>query len=175
MMDEDLTDCFSRFRSLRGLWRDMAQAMGATPRISADLPADDADYLRDKMRQCLSSQGGEVTARARAAQLGRAYLDLNQQGRLKFLRILAAEFGTDKAAVDKAVAAVTTAAGPEARSRAERKLRVVLEPARVKLLTQFTSLPEGVKFLVDMREELSNIAKSDPVFEGLADIGRAHV
>ena len=169
MMDEDPTGWFNRFRSLRGLWRDMAQAMGATPRISADLPADDADYLRDKMRQCLSSQGGEVTARARAAQLGRAYLDLNEEGRLKFLRILAAEFGTDKAAVDKAIAAVTAAAGPEARSRAERKLKAVLEPPRVKLLTQFTSLPEGVKFLVDLREELAHIAKSDPILEALAD------
>jgi malonyl-CoA decarboxylase len=149
--------------------RDIAQAMGANPRISADLPADDADYLRDKMRQCLSSQGGEVAARARAAQLGRAYLDLNDGGRLKFLRILATEFGTDKSAVDKALAAVTAAAGPEARSRAERKLKAVLEPARVKLLTQFTSLPEGVKFLVDMRDELTQIARNDPAFEALAD------
>ncbi len=168
-MDEDLTGWFSRLRSLRGLWRDIAQAMGANPRISADLPADDADYLRDKMRQCLSSQGGEVAARARAAQLGRAYLDLNNGGRLKFLRILATEFGTDKSAVDKALAAVTAAAGPEARSRAERKLKAVLEPARVKLLTQFTSLPEGVKFLVDMRDELTQIARNDPAFEALAD------
>jgi malonyl-CoA decarboxylase len=169
MMDEDITGWFSRFRSLRGLWRDIAQAMGATPRIAADLPPDHADYLRDKMRQCLSSQGGEVTARARAAQLGRVYLDLNEEGRLKFLRILATEFGTDKSAVDKAVAGVVAAASPEARSRAERKLKAVLEPARVKLLTQFTSLPEGVKFLVDMREELTRIARNDPVFEGLAD------
>lgn len=168
-MDEDLTGWFSRFRSLRGVWRDIAQAMGATPRIAADLPADDADYLRDKMRQCLSSQGGEVTARARAAQLGRAYLDLNEEGRLKFLRILATEFGTDKSAVDKALAAVAAAAGPEARSSAERKLRAVLEPARLKLLTQFTSLPEGVKFLVDMRDELTRIAKRDPVLDCLAD------
>jgi malonyl-CoA decarboxylase len=169
MMDEDLTGWFSRFRSLRGLWRDIALAMGAAPRLAADLPADDADYLRDKMRQCLSSQGGEVAARARAAQLGRAYLDLSQEGRLKFLRILAGEFGTDKAAVDKALAAVVAAAGPDSRSRAERKLKAVLEPARVKLLTQFTSLPEGVKFLVDMRDELTQIAKGDPIFEGLAD------
>jgi len=168
-MDEDITGWFSRLRSLRGLWRDIAQAMGATPRIAADLPPDHADYLRDKMRQCLSSQGGEVTARARAAQLGRVYLDLNAEGRLKFLRILATEFGTDKSAVDKAVAGVVAAASPEARARAERKLKAVLEPARVKLLTQFTSLPEGVKFLVDMREELTRIARNDPVFEGLAD------
>jgi malonyl-CoA decarboxylase len=168
-MDDDLTGWLSRFRSLRGLWRDIAQAMGATPRIAADLPADDADILRDTMRQCLTSQGGEVTARARAAQLGRAYLDLNEQGRLKFLRILATEFGTDKAAVDKAIAAVTAAAGPDARARAERKLRAVLEPPRVKLLTQFTTLPEGVKFLVDMREEVQHFAKSAPVLEGLAD------
>ncbi len=168
-MDDDLTGWLSRFRSLRGLWRDIAEAMGANPRISAHLPADDADYLRDKMRQCLSSQGGEVAARARAAQLGRAYLDLNEHGRLKFLRILATEFGTDKASVDKALAAVTEASAPEARARAERKLRAVLEPARVKLLTQFTSLPEGVKFLVDMREELQRIAKNDPALDGLAD------
>jgi len=168
-MDDDLTGWLSRFRSLRGLWRDIAEAMGANPRISAHLPADDADYLRDKMRQCLSSQGGEVTARARAAQLGRAYLDLNEQGRLKFLRILATEFGTDKAAVDKALKALGEATAPEARQRAERKLRAMLEPARVKLLTQFTSLPEGVKFLVDMREEITHLAKTEPVLEGVAD------
>jgi malonyl-CoA decarboxylase len=141
--------------------------MGSSPRIAADLPADDAELLRDQMRQCLSAQGGEVTARARAAQLGRTYLDLSSEGRLRFLRILALEFDTDRAAIDKAIAKVTQAADPQARGRAERKLKAALEPPRVKLLTQFTSLPEGVKFLVDMREELSHIAKNEPLFEGL--------
>jgi malonyl-CoA decarboxylase len=139
------------------------------PRISADLPAGDADLLRDQMRQCLSAQGGEVTARARAAQLGRTYLDLNADGRMKFLRILANEFDTDRASIDKAIAKVVEAADPRARARAERRLKAVLEPPRVKLLTQFTSLPEGVKFLVDLREELTQIAKNDALFEGLAD------
>ena len=168
-MDDDRSGWLSRFRSLRGLWRDIAQAMGSTPRISADLPADQADLLRDHMRQCLSSQGGEVTARARAAQLGRTYLDLNDEGRLRFLRILASEFDTDRAAIDKAISQVAQSLDPQARRRAERKLKAALEPPRVKLLTQFTSLPEGVKFLVDMRDELSHICKSDPLFEGLAD------
>jgi len=168
-MDDDRSGWLSRFRSLRGLWRDIAQAVGVSPRIAADLPPDDADTLRDKMRQCLISQGGEVTARARAAQLGRAYLDLNAEGRLKFLRILATEFGTDRTAVDNLLTALTEATDDSARARAERKLKVALEPARVKLLTQFTSLPEGVKFLVEMREELPHLAKNDPVFEGLAD------
>lgn len=168
-MDDDRSGWFSRFRSLRGVWRDIASAMGSPPRIAADLPADDADILRDQMRQCLTSQGGEVTARARAARLGRTYLDLNAEGRLKFLRILATEFDPDRAAIDKAIAQVAQAADPQSRRRAERKLKAVLEPPRVKLLTQFTSLPEGVKFLVDMREELSRIAKNDPQFEGLAE------
>jgi len=168
-MDDDRSGWLNRFRSLRGLWRDIALAMGSSPRISADLPAGDADLLREQMRQCLSSQGGEVTARARAAQLGRTYLGLNNDGRLKFLRILAGEFDTDRAAIDKAISEVAQALDPQARRRAERRLRAVLEPPRVKLLTQFTSLPEGVKFLVDMREELSQIAKNDPLFEGLAD------
>jgi malonyl-CoA decarboxylase len=168
-MDDDRTGWLSRFRSLRGVWRDIAMAMGSNPRISADLPAGDADLLRDQMRQCLSAQGGEVTARARAAQLGRTYLDLNADGRMKFLRILANEFDTDRASIDKAIAKVVEAADPRARARAERRLKAVLEPPRVKLLTQFTSLPEGVKFLVDLREELTQIAKNDALFEGLAD------
>ena len=33
-------------------------------------------------------------------------------------------------------------------------MRQALEPPRIKLLTQFNSLPDGIKFLVNMRSEL---------------------
>jgi malonyl-CoA decarboxylase len=168
-MDDDRSGWLSRFRSLRGLWRDIAQALGATPQIKAHLPIEDADLLRQQMRQCLEARGGEVSARARAARLGRTYLDLNATGRSNFLKLLAEEFDSDTAVIDAAMANVSAAPDHAARLRAERRLKALLDPPRMRLLTQFTSLPEGVKFLVDMRAELNQLAKEEPVFAPLAD------
>ena len=42
----------------------------------------------------------------------------------------------------------------EERAAAQADLRRALEPPRVRLLTQFTTIPNGVKFLVDLRAEL---------------------
>jgi malonyl-CoA decarboxylase len=53
------------------------------------------------------------------------------------------------------------------RRRIERELRAALEPPRIKLLTQFNALPEGVKFLVDMRAELIRLGAHDPVLAAL--------
>jgi len=168
-MDDDRSGWLSRIRSFKGLWRDVAKAFGVSSSFSPDLPADDAERLRQQMRQCLDARGGEMSARGRAAQLGRTYLDLNPIGRMNFLRLLATEFDSDPAAIDGAMSAVSKATDRAMRLRAERRLKQLLDPPRVKLLTQFTTLPEGVKFLVDMRAELIALAKSDPVFEGLAD------
>jgi malonyl-CoA decarboxylase len=46
-------------------------------------------------------------------------------------------------------------------------LRDALEPPRVELLTHFNALPEGVKFLVDMRAELMGLMPNEPVLAGL--------
>jgi len=121
------------------------------------------------MLSCLDGRGGEVTARARAAELGRTYLALNQGGRERFLRLLASEFDTDHDAVDRCCAALADATATAERIAAERALRAALLPPRVTLLRQFNALPEGVKFLVDRRAELIAIANGDPVLRGLAD------
>ena len=157
--------------NLRGAWRDIAESAreaisGWAPR--PDLSArDDTDRLRDQMRACLDGKGGEVSARARAAELGRTYLALNATGRQRFLRLLATEFDTNREAVDAACERLATAGDDEARHRAERELRVALEAPRTRLLTQFNALPEGVKFLVDMRAELVELAKTDRSFASL--------
>ena len=123
------------------------------------------------MVTCLEARGGEVSARARAANLGRAYLELDKTGRHRFLALAAEEFGSDPAAIDKAVAALG-AAGPEARAKAEDAVRKVLEPPRVRLMTQFNGLPEGVKFLVDLRSDLISFADT-PALKSLdADLRR---
>src|SRR5260221_3845874 len=131
----------------RSAWREIALsargALSGAPR--PDLPDDDVSWLRQQMLNCLDGRGGEVTARARAAELGRSYLALNAAGRERFLRLLAAEFDTDRDLVDSHCAALAAAAEPVARAAAERALRGTLTPPRVPLLRQFNALPEGVK------------------------------
>jgi malonyl-CoA decarboxylase len=134
-----------------------------------DLPEDDIARLRQQMLSCLDGRGGEVTARARAADLGRTYLALNSAGRERFLHLLATEFDADHAVVDDCCALVGAAADSAARAAAERALRVALTAPRVTLLRQFNALPEGVKFLVDRRAELIALAGDDPGLRGLAD------
>ena len=157
-------------------WREVAASargvVGAPPRAS--LPPEDAGRLKEQIEDCLRGRGGEVSARARAAQLGRTYLALDSQGRRNFLTMLARDFDVDRAAVDEAMQTFLAAADPVARGHAERALRRALEPPRVRLLTQFNALPEGVKFLVDLRAELIDLIKLDspegePLLQALED------
>jgi len=158
--------------NLRSAWREIAESArgvwsGSVPR--PELSPDDEDRLRQQMLDCLDGRGGEVTARARAADLGRTYLALNADGRERFLRLLGREFDVDRDAVDRWCAALVEAAGAPERQAAERGLRAALDPPRITLLRQFTALPEGVKFLVDRRAELLDLAPRDPILRGLED------
>ena len=155
---------------LRRAWREIAgSARGVLTGIPRpDLPDDDAARLRQQMRSCLDGQASEVTARARAADLGRTYLALNAAGQERFLRLLAEEFDIDHEAVARAAAVLAAAEAPAERDAAERAMRVALLPPRVTLLRQFNALPEGVKFLVDRRAELV-ARRNDPAMRGLAE------
>jgi malonyl-CoA decarboxylase len=154
-------------RNLRNAWQNIAGSeYGAeTASMRPHLPDDDIPRLREQMLACLASRGGEVSARARAAALGRAYLNLDETGRRRFLTVLAQEFDVDRPAVDAAIATVLAAADPDARQRAETKLKKAMEAPRLRLLTQFNGLPNGIKFLVDMRAELLSLARQDPLFK----------
>jgi malonyl-CoA decarboxylase len=155
--------------NLRGAWRDIAATAktALTNQPRPELSRDDAERLRRQLRDCLDSKGGEVSARARAAELGRTYLALNAIGREKFLRLLAEEFDIDHAAVRNLSARLDRAADDFERRKLERELRHALEPPRIKLLTQFNALPEGVKFLVDMRAALMPLARHDDQLQAL--------
>ena len=100
--------------NLRSAWREIALsargALSSAPR--PDLPDDDISWLRQRMLNCLDGRGGEVTARAGAAELGRTYLALNATGRERFLRLLAEEFDTDHDAVVERCAEVLRADDP---------------------------------------------------------------
>ena len=83
--------------NLRSAWRDIAESargvLSGTPR--PDLPDEDASRLHQQMLSSLDGRAGGVTARARAADLGRTYLSLDPAGRERFLRLLAREFDID--------------------------------------------------------------------------------
>ncbi len=168
-LDTVVDRTLGNLRSLRTAWRDIAaQARGAisgAPR--PELSRDDAERLRKQLRDCLDDRGGVVRSRARAADLGRTYLALNGTGRERFLKLLAAEFDIDHQAVAGLGERLVRASENAERRNIERELRVALEPPRIKLLTHFNALPEGVKFLVDMRAELISLAAHDALLAGL--------
>ncbi len=140
------------WRRVTTLWRDMADRV---------VGADAEETAADQMRACLDGRGGEVSARNRAARLAQVYIAASAEGRLEFLRVMAG-FDSDTAAVRKAAEALTKASDPKDTQAAKARLRRALEPPRVRLLTQFTTIPDGMKFLVDLRAELLRLSAEEP-------------
>lgn len=140
-------------RRITSVWRDMASGVAE-------------DSLEVQMRACLAGKGGEVSARNRTARLAETYLSLDQTGRRDFLRLLAG-FDADMGVVAAAYDTVRSATGPAERAAAAAALRRALEPPRVRLLTQFTSIPDGRKFLVDLRGFLLKTKGDDPLLAAL--------
>ena len=151
------TGLFDRaIRRITAVWREMA----------AGVATDEDDSIAGQMRACLAGRGGSVSARNRAAKLAETYLFLDDEGRVDFLRTLAG-FDSDTEAVAAAVQVFAAATDDAGRTTAQMQLRRALEPPRLRLLTQFTAIPDGVKFLVDLRAFLMGRVKGDPQLAAL--------
>ncbi len=135
----------------------------------AKLSDSGIERLQDKIEACLDRRGGEVSARTQAAELGALYLALDDNGKERFLRLLATDYGTDRDRLATAMAEVQSAQDEAALLVAERQLREALVPRRTILLTQFNALEQGVKFLVDMRADLLPLARKDPALQELSN------
>ncbi len=140
---------------------DKLRSMMAPPKARAGLTTRGLEQLRVQLRECAEGQGGEVSARARAARLAETYLRLNDEGRQHFLKLIAQEFGPDPAAVATAHAAYQAAVGTPEQWKAEAALRGAMRSARIRILTQFNAIPQGVKFLVDLRADLLRYLEND--------------
>jgi malonyl-CoA decarboxylase len=143
-------------RRITGVWRDMASSVSR----------DEGESVEAQMRACLDGRGGEVSARNRAAKLAETYLLLDAEGQKAFLRSVAS-FDADDALIAKAYKAVNDATDEASRATAKSALRRVLEPPRQRLLTQFTTIPDGMKFLVELRNTLLGMTKNDPMLAAL--------
>jgi malonyl-CoA decarboxylase len=140
------------------LWRDLAWVVQRSPQASND--------FAEEFRACLEARGGEVSARNRAAALAERYRGLDEAGRLGFLRALAA-FDSDGIAVTRAIEKLSAAPDAAVRAIALAGLRRALEPPRLKLLTAFAAIPDGVKFLVEMRAELLRLKDHEAPLQAL--------
>ncbi|MDB5403747.1 MAG: malonyl-CoA decarboxylase [Rhodopila sp.] len=143
-------------RRITEAWRDMASSVSGEP----------DETLEAQMQACLAGRGGEVSARNRAAKLAQTYLLQDEAGRAAFLRTLAG-FDSDPDAVAAAYTKVQAAKDIAERATAKAALRQALEPPRLKLLTQFTSIPDGRKFLVDLRGSLLKVRGTDKLLTAL--------
>jgi malonyl-CoA decarboxylase len=152
MSDVAAPGLFDRaIRRITDVWRDMA----------ASVSREEDDGIEAQMRACLASRGGEVSARNRAAKLAETYLSLDAAGKRSFLRSVA-DFDSDVDGITAAYGRLLESATPADSAAAKASLRRALEPPRVRLLTQFTTIPDGMKFIVDLRATLLEIMKGDP-------------
>ena len=148
----------SALHNLSRVWKEIARLSVRNGKQEDTSP----ESLRLQIDACLNNQGGEVSARARAAKLARSYLDFDEETRLVFLQILAKDFGLDKAKVSQAFEALDESTNEEEIEENQRALRRALEPARVALLRKFNTLQSGPRFLVELRRELLDRRKSHP-------------
>ena len=135
-----------------------------------DLPQDDLVKVMAEVADCIKGKSDEASLRARAAAIGKTYLELNEDGRSKFLRALAADFGVNRQLVDEKIKLVKNSSDNKTlRLKAEEELKIALQPTWRVLLGRFTTLPDGVKFLVDMRTEMLSLEKAYPEIKILSN------
>ena len=155
--------------SILRTWREIAgtarSVIGSEVRPS--LPNEDLATLRKQMQECLVSKGGEITARAHTVELGKTYLGLTEAGRVKFLRVLAEDFDLDRIKLMKRIEALAKASGKGDIAKLENDVREALTTPRSVILRQFNALPDGFKFLVDMRADLLPLSAKSSALKGL--------
>ncbi|MBC8317940.1 MAG: malonyl-CoA decarboxylase [Desulfobulbaceae bacterium] len=130
---------------------------------------ENKEDLKELISECINARGGDVSARIRTVELGTVYLGLSKVGRENFHNILARDFDVNAALLDQSITSLGAAVSVEDRIKAEIALKNSLIPSRVQLLKQFSSLPNGFKFLIDMRADLLSKTKEDPYICKLAN------
>ncbi len=153
------------WKRLQRAWGDWRRPEGL-PTILADLPPQESGRVEALMTECLAARHGAVSARQHAAGIGEVYLTLNEVGRKRFLEILASRFAADRDLVRQASRRLAEA-NDESFHQQLLALREVLIPPRQQLLQQFNALPQGGKFLIDMRAELLGFLSDSPDLKGL--------
>jgi malonyl-CoA decarboxylase len=132
-----------------------------TKKDGLDSRYENRDHLQRLVSECIYARGGDVSARARTVELGAVYLHLSEKGRETFHDILAHDFDIDRQLLDDKIKELEKATNQKEAIAAEIELKNALTPPRIVLLKQFSSLPNGLKLLIDMRASLLSRIKED--------------
>ena len=159
----------SALERLHHWWKRLAavvlpgSAAGETGRAGARI----FDEIKPLLEQSRTQRGGEAAARSRAERIAAIYRGASHAQRVEILDLITHEFAPQREALETAIAAMQAASNDVELSRAEARLRVALNAPRAKFFTQFNLLPEGVKFLVDLRADLLAALPKAPALEAL--------
>ncbi len=145
----------------------MKQLMNSRGGQTTEPTARSLEKIRAQLHECAEDRGGEISTRQRAARLAEAYLRLDDSGRKTVLRMIALEFGPDPARIRAAHSAYQAAVDTPLQWDAEAQLRAAMRSRRLRILTQFNAIPQGVKFLVDLRADLLRFIDDDPQLKPL--------
>jgi malonyl-CoA decarboxylase len=129
--------------------------------------AADVKPLREQIEACIAQRGGQVSSSQQAARLADQYRGWGAAERRQFLELLLENFDINETQVREALQAASSVTGEELRNACQA-LRKALVPDRAELLRQWTLLPAGVKFLVDLRRDVIGLMKADPRFKPLS-------
>ena len=125
------------------------------------------DELNSLLEESLLQRGGEISARSRAERIAAIYHGAEPIQRAAILNLITRKFVPDRDVLENAIIAMQAASDDVELSQAEARLRVALDARRAKFFAQFNLLPEGVKFLVDLRADLLALLPREPALEVL--------
>jgi|SRR5882672_8450042 len=156
----------SAFERLRHWWRRLAAL------FPGSATADDAmvrlvGQLKPLLEQSRVQRGGEISARGRAERIAAVYRSADTPQRATILNLITREFAPERDGLEQAISAIQSATNDAELSRAEARLRVALDAPRARFLAHFNLLPDGVKFLVDLRADLLELLPREPALEVL--------
>jgi malonyl-CoA decarboxylase len=159
----------SAFERLRHWWQRLAAAVlpGAGEAEADRATSRLLGELKPLLEGSRAQRGGEVSARDRAERIAAIYRGASLAQRARILDLITHEFAPNRDELERAISAIQIAANDAELSRAEARLRIALNAPRAKFLTQFNLLPEGVKFLVDLRVDLLAALPKAPALEVL--------
>jgi len=159
----------SAFERLRHWWQRLAAAVlpGASESETDHATSRLLGKVKPLLEESRAQRGGEISARDRAERIASIYRGASLVQRAMMLDLITHEFAPNRDELETAIVAIQAAADDAELSRAEARLRVALNAPRAKFFTQFNLLPEGVKFLVDLRADLLEALPQAPALEVL--------
>jgi malonyl-CoA decarboxylase len=136
-------------QNLAALWQRLVRLGSA----NEDLSERQHAALLATLRLGLESHAGEQAIQKQFSEIADRYRQLSRAGRLHMLQTLAA-FDVDAREITVLAADYAGGAPSPERADVRRRLRKAIEGPRTTLLRCFNTVPDGVKFLVDMRADL---------------------